>query len=57
MIRRLEEAADNVRGLIPGLLAEAGFDPAQEVGHVATLLGPLSLYRAVKPARIDSARS
>lgn len=47
--RRLEQAADNVKGLLPVLIQEAGFDAVEETAQYATLMGTLSLYKARKP--------
>jgi len=49
---RLEEARDNLRGDLPAFLAEAGFSNVREQGALGTVFGPLSLYRAVKPAAV-----
>lgn len=38
---------DNVRGRLPALIAEAGFDDVAETHRERTMLGVLSLYRAV----------
>lgn len=48
VISRLEETADNLKGLLPVMLDDAGFVQAEEVAHAATIVGPLSLYRAKK---------
>jgi ubiquinone/menaquinone biosynthesis C-methylase UbiE len=50
LIRRLEEAADNVQGLLPAMLREAGFDQVDVTRRFTTLFGSLSLYRAWRPA-------
>lgn len=42
--------ADNIRGRLPGLMAEAGFSGVVESTRVATPLGALAIYRAGKPA-------
>ena len=39
------ELADNLRGLLPELMADAGFDDVRRVGHVH---GLISFFRAVK---------
>jgi ubiquinone/menaquinone biosynthesis C-methylase UbiE len=49
LIRRLEEAADNVQGLLPAMLREAGFDQVDVTRHFTTIFGSLSLYRAWRP--------
>jgi SAM-dependent methyltransferase len=41
-----QHAADNFHGRIPALMAEAGLAAAREVGHGATLFGPIAWYRA-----------
>ena len=50
LIRRLEEAADNVQGLLPAMLREAGFDQVEVTQRFTTIFGSLSLYRAWRPA-------
>ncbi len=42
--------ADNVAGLLPDFMREAGFTDAREVRQLATPCGTLSLYQARKPA-------
>jgi ubiquinone/menaquinone biosynthesis C-methylase UbiE len=42
--------ADNVAGLLPDFMHEAGFTDAREVRRLATPCGTLSLYHASKPA-------
>lgn len=49
VLRRLEQAADNFDGLLPGMMVAAGFDPVVEAAHLSTLLGPLVAWRAVRP--------
>ncbi len=49
VIARFEEATDNLNGVLPAMLAESGFVQVEEAGYVVTLLGSLSLYRAVRP--------
>lgn len=41
--------ADNVRGLLPAMMAEAGFEQVEETARYATIVGTLCLYRARKP--------
>ncbi|HSB65483.1 MAG TPA: methyltransferase domain-containing protein [Anaerolineales bacterium] len=48
IMRRTERVEDNIRGLLPGMIASAGFDPVAEIGWFATLFGSLSIYRADK---------
>ena len=47
-MRRLEETADNFDGLIPHLMAEAGFGSVNEAEHFLTVFGPVSLWRTMK---------
>ena len=46
---RAEQVADNVRGRLPGMFREAGFEDAEETGQLMTVAGALSFYRARKP--------
>ncbi len=48
VLRHMEEAKENIDGLLPTLLQEAGFVEISEPGYQATLFGPLSFYRALK---------
>ncbi|CAG0937668.1 Demethylmenaquinone methyltransferase [Thermoflexales bacterium] len=49
LIGRLEEAVDNVRGWLPALLREVGFDQLDVTRRFTTIFGSLSLYRAWRP--------
>ncbi len=49
IMRRLEEASDNVAGLLPAVFREAGFDQVVEPARFATVFGTLVLYKAQKP--------
>ena len=42
--------SDNVKGLLPPLMREAGFADVAETRRYSTMFGTLSLYRALKPA-------
>jgi ubiquinone/menaquinone biosynthesis C-methylase UbiE len=46
---RSEEMSVNIRGLLPEMFREAGFEHAEETGQFMTVAGALSFYRAVKP--------
>lgn len=46
--RRFERTADNIRGLIPELMQQAGFSEVAETGQQMALVGTLSLYRGIK---------
>ena len=48
IMRRLEQAADNIQGLLPGMIHAAGFDQVHEPAQYRTLFGDLSLYWARK---------
>ena len=41
--------ADNARGRLPRLIAEAGFAPVAETYRLRTAFGPLCIYRAIRP--------
>lgn len=49
LVRRLEEVEDNVRGRLPGFMAGAGFVDIQALAHFGSVLGTLTVYRAVRP--------
>jgi len=46
---RLEQASDNVRGLLPKMLLTAGFDQVTETKKYGTIFGTVALYRVRKP--------
>jgi ubiquinone/menaquinone biosynthesis C-methylase UbiE len=48
IMRRLEEAADNIQGLLPEMMRNAGFQRVEEPAHYTTIVGGLSLFRAKK---------
>lgn len=45
-LQRLEEAADNVQGRLPALMAEAGLVQIEMVAHLGSVLGTLSVFSA-----------
>lgn len=49
VVRWLEEAYEHVKGMVPGLIREAGFAHVEETGRYRTAFGTLVLIRAVKP--------
>ncbi len=49
VVRHMEQAEANVRGLLPGMIAQAGLANCTEIGHFGTIMGSLSLLRAEKP--------
>ncbi len=50
LTRRMEEAADNIAGLLPRMLLDSGFERVEEAQRFALPYGTLSFYRARKPA-------
>ncbi|MEK6786372.1 MAG: methyltransferase domain-containing protein [Nitrospirota bacterium] len=49
IVRWLEETYEHVKGLMPGLIRDAGFTHTEETGCYTTAFGTLVLIRAVKP--------
>lgn len=49
LVRHLEEVEDNVRGRLPGLIADAGFTGIEALAHFGSILGTLTVYRAFRP--------
>lgn len=49
VVRWFEEVHDNILGLLPIFMAEAGFQSIEETAHYRTVLGTVALYRACKP--------
>ena len=47
--RWLEENHDNVKGLLPKMFRNVGFDQVEERAKFMTMFGTISLYRAQKP--------
>lgn len=50
IIGRLEEASDNVTGMLPEMLRNAGFAQVEVTARYMTLFGTIALYKARKPA-------
>ena len=44
----LERTAENFKGRIPELMADAGFEQVEETGHLRNFFGPLSFYRGLR---------
>jgi hypothetical protein len=44
-----DSTQDNIKGLIPQFLRDAGFADVRETAQVVTIFGPVSLYCARKP--------
>ncbi len=51
VVRRTEQVEANVRGLLPGMIQQAGFVNCTERDHFATVFGSLSLLTSLKPAQ------
>ena len=49
-IKRMEQAGDNINGLIPIMMRRAGFVQVEVLGCYQTILGSLSQYRGRKPS-------
>lgn len=48
LLRWVEELMENIKGLLPMIFSNAGFEDVEECCHQATLFGSVSLYRARK---------
>ena len=51
VMRWAEEVHDNILGLLPIFIADAGFHPIEETTRYRTVVGAIALYRACKPMR------
>lgn len=51
LVGRFEPMAENLAGILPELMIEAGFEKIQEAARFATLFGTLSLLSGIKPAK------
>lgn len=51
VVRWFEEVHDNVLGLLPIFIANAGFYPVEETACYRTIFGSAVLYRACKPLK------
>jgi len=51
IIGRLEEASDNVKGLMPSIVRNAGFIELEETARHMTIFGTIALYKASKPIK------
>lgn len=49
LVRWLEEIHDNVLGLLPVFMSNAGFRPVKETAIYRTIFGQVALYHAIKP--------
>jgi len=52
IMRWLEENHDNVKGLLPRMFQNAGFDQVEETAKFMTMFGTISLHRAQKPGHL-----
>jgi len=50
IIRHLEETSDNVKGLLPEIIRNAGFEKVEETAKYMTIFGTIALYKAHKPS-------
>ncbi len=48
VFRHLEETSDNIKGLLPEMFRNTGFEHVEETMRFMTVFGTLSLYRARK---------
>ncbi len=53
VVRWFEEIHDNILGLLPVFMMEAGFQPVEETARYRTVSGAIALYRACKPRGDD----
>ena len=49
IFRLFEETSENIKGLLPKMFNDAGFEETEEKERYMTITGTLSLYRAKKP--------
>ncbi len=49
LMRRFEEVADNVKGVLPEMLRQAGLQQVEVAECFTTIFSPLSLYQARRP--------
>jgi ubiquinone/menaquinone biosynthesis C-methylase UbiE len=54
--RWIERADDNVKGLLPVMMREAGFELVEESDYFTTVIGSLSLYRGRKGGKSEALR-
>lgn len=48
VVRFAEETSDNIKGLLPEMFRNAGFEQVEETARYTTIFGGFSLYRAQK---------
>lgn len=49
LMRWFEEVSDNIKGLLPEMFRQAGFEEIEETARYTTIFGTLSLYKVRKP--------
>ncbi|MGH2618956.1 MAG: class I SAM-dependent methyltransferase [Anaerolineales bacterium] len=49
IMMRFEQVADNIRGALPTMFRQAGFDGVEETGRHTTVFGTLAFYQGRKP--------
>lgn len=54
VMRYLEEVGDNLRGRLPEMIEQAGFVDVQPFAHLESLLGTITILRALRPAPISN---
>ena len=54
IMRRLEETSDLIRGLLPEMLREAGFDQVEETSKFMTAFGTIALFRARESSALST---
>ncbi len=57
IMRRLEETSDNIKGLLPTMFRDVGFEQVKENTQYMTIFGSLSLYQARKPEENSLSRN
>lgn len=49
LMRWFEEVSDNIKGLLPEMFRQAGFEQIEETARYTTIFGTVSLYKMRKP--------
>jgi SAM-dependent methyltransferase len=47
--RHFEEVGDNIQGLLPAMVCDAGFEEVRRTSRLATAFGTVAIYTAIKP--------
>jgi len=53
IVRHLEETADLIKGSLPDILQDAGFENVEQTGQFMTVFGTFAMYKAQKPAKVS----